>query len=176
MKKGFTLIELLIVVLIIGILAAIALPQYQMSTMKTRYLNLMTLTEAIAKASERYYLAQGVYATTFDALDVAMPEGGQSGNTSGYNYINYDWGYCMLIAQQSASCRSTTSLYNAHIIYYNKSSNSSSAGKILCFALSGDAEDKYNKLCKQLTARNVAYTTANCTVIGGTLTCRGYFF
>jgi len=73
MKKGFTLIELLVVVLIIGILSAIALPQYQKAVEKARITEAIIQVRALAEAEKAYYLANSEYANTFDKLDISFP-------------------------------------------------------------------------------------------------------
>lgn len=56
-NKGFTLIELLVVVLIIGILSAVALPQYQRTVEKSRTAEAWINLHALSTAVQEYCLA-----------------------------------------------------------------------------------------------------------------------
>ena len=72
-KHGFTLIELLVGVLIIGILAAVAVPQYQKAVEKARAMQAVVIVKAIGDAQELYYLANGAYTENLEDLNIDVP-------------------------------------------------------------------------------------------------------
>jgi type IV pilus assembly protein PilA len=63
MQKGFTLIELMIVVAIIGILAAIAIPSYQNYTKKSKFTEVVQATSPYKLGVETCYQDQGALAS-----------------------------------------------------------------------------------------------------------------
>ena len=144
-SRAFTLIELLVVVLIIGILSAIALPQYQKAVMKTRFATIKNLTRSIAEAQNLYYLANNNYATRFDELDIDV---GGTPNDTNDNRRNYDWGYCYVAATYS-SCE-YSSIGMKYQIYFGGSLK----GQTWCVTLNADLSTAQNQLCKQETGKD----------------------
>ena len=71
--KGFTLIELLVVVLIIGILASVALPQYEIAVEKSRSAEPLAVLKSLRDAQELFFLANNRYATDPSELDIEVP-------------------------------------------------------------------------------------------------------
>ncbi|MDR1684717.1 MAG: prepilin-type N-terminal cleavage/methylation domain-containing protein [Elusimicrobiota bacterium] len=69
-KGGFTLIEILVVALIIGVLAAVALPKYQRFILRTKISNLAAFMRSMGAAQERYKMMNGAYTIRLAALDV----------------------------------------------------------------------------------------------------------
>ena len=74
MQKGFTLIELMIVVAIIAILAAIAIPAYQDYLIRTQVSEGAVLTDGAKTAVAEFYSNKGDFPT---ANDVGRPGRGR---------------------------------------------------------------------------------------------------
>lgn len=70
-QKGFTLIELMIVIAIVGILAAVALPAYQDYTARAQMSEALTLAEGQKSAVVEYYSDNGTFPSSNTSAGIA---------------------------------------------------------------------------------------------------------
>ena len=143
--KGFTLIELLVVVLIIGILVAVAVPQYQVAVAKSRYAKLKHLVKALANAQEVYYLANGQYSIRMENLDINLSQPSDESKIDSQDTYIYDWGECF-ITLQMVGCLDTKS--KIRYLIWLEHTSAQYVGKQMCQAY--DPSDVLaHKICKQ---------------------------
>ena len=74
-RKGFTLLELMIVVIIIGILATLALPQFFKVAERARSSEGTNILGALRSAEIRYYMEHAVFTDDMDDLDINVTAG-----------------------------------------------------------------------------------------------------
>ena len=95
-RLGFTLIELLVVVLIIGILASVALPQYQNAVEKSRQTEAWTTMKSIMDAAKIFKMEQEGEPVNWEdlSLSFSMDSGvSATGPVGGSYFANNGWVY-----------------------------------------------------------------------------------
>jgi prepilin-type N-terminal cleavage/methylation domain-containing protein len=71
-EQGFTLVELAVVVVIIGVLAAFAVPRFLSSVERSKAAEAFNFLSSVQAAQERYHARQGTYAGLLTDLDIKM--------------------------------------------------------------------------------------------------------
>ncbi len=153
MNKGFTLIELLVVVLIIGILSAVALPQYTKAVEKSRATEAITLLGNLANAEQIYKMSTGGYTNDLTLLDIQLP-GVDSKTPTTTSTKNFT------LTVTSANNATT---FAANAVRSNNGAAITSGDNKYAILLTIDADGKITRKCQESTSSTTV--TAMCKSI-----------
>ena len=155
--KGFTLLEMLVVVLIIGILAGIALPKYQMAVTKAKVASILPIMRRWKDALYEYKLQHGDYCLLdkcrsgidVNIIETSLPPDWECNN--GDCSSEY-WNSCFLNEETNGDvyCQHLTNGgYFLIAMYQLDDPNEDLRGKIICNAHGTEG----HKVCKALGSK-----------------------
>lgn len=153
MKKnnfGFTLIEVLAVVLMIGILTVIGLPQYRRSVQRAEAMEVMVNLKTIYEAAKRYRAANSKAPLSLKGLDVQFFDAEERGDSVfignyRYKFYNDHISACRVDGKGNSTYSDT---YCLTIYYkYNKTATSPTYRDLM---LCNSSSEKWKYVCESL--------------------------
>ena len=119
MRKGFTLLELIIVIIVIGILVAMALPQFARVAERGRGARAQAALDMIRKAEGILFALTGAYSAAIATLDDEVPE------LTSMDANDTDWAYAIVAAVGppatfTATATRSAGEYNGRFITVNQ--------------------------------------------------------
>jgi type IV pilus assembly protein PilA len=136
-EKGFTLVELLVVIIIIGILAAIALPNFLSQGAKAKQTEAKQNVGLVNRVQTAYRSENAGFASSFNILATGTLTGDDSFSTTSYSYSlsgGTDTTSLIALSQDSA-----LKGYSGGTVRYVNDSSQSVVSSVVCEALTPDS-------------------------------------